>query len=565
MTQVIQDLLEQYFDCAFTTLNGITRLRELILALAMQGKLVAQDANDSSAEELLKVIDEEKQHLVVIKKIKKPKSLSPIQQSEQPYKLPEGWVWTRLGTIGNIFNGNSINADEKENNYVGANGLPYIATKDIGYGFDLIDYNNGIYIPESEKKFKIARKDAVLICAEGGSAGKKCGIAEQDIYFGNKLFANELFGGISPKFILYLYLSPVFKNSFNAAMTGIIGGVSIARFMELQIPLPSLNEQQRIVEKLDQLMARCDDLKELRDKREKNLIMLHSSAIKNLIDIKESTIWPLVQEYFGNFYTIKKNVTELRKAILNLAIMGRFSVKKVGDEPVSKLLDKLYSERNSLNLKELAIPNDLIKFTDIEIPKHWKWQCLGNLLVYGPKNGISPRSVDYETDVRSLTLSATTSGIFKGEHTKFIDIKIPEDSDLWLNDGDILVQRGNTLEYVGVPAIYKGKSGIFIYPDLMMKIRVSHYIDIDYIYYVMSSEPARQYLRSHASGTAGTMPKINQKNLNSLPIPVPPIEEQRRIANTVSRLLNLCDLLDQKIELAANKQHDLLDAVMAKI
>ena len=98
-----------------------------------------------------------------------------------------------------------------------------------------------------------------------------------------------------------------------------------------------------------------------------------------------------------------------------------------------------------------------------------------------------------------------------------------------------------------------------------MKIRVSNYIDTDYIYYAMSSEPARQYLRSHASGTSGTMPKINQKTLTSLPIPIPPIEEQHRIVTNISRLFALCDMLVQKIEAAEIKQRDLLNAVIAQV
>ena len=196
MTDATRNLLEQHFDTAFAAPDGVAKLRELILTLAMQGKLVEQDPNDLSASELLKEIEVDKKRQVKEGKIKKPKSLPAIDQSGVAYVLPRSWTWSRLGTIGNIFNGNSINAREKETKYAGANGLPYIATKDVGYGLDALDYKNGIYIPESEEKFKIAHQGAVLICAEGGSAGKKCGITEQDICFGNKLFANELFGGL---------------------------------------------------------------------------------------------------------------------------------------------------------------------------------------------------------------------------------------------------------------------------------------------------------------------------------------------------------------------------------
>ena len=320
MNKQAAQLLEQHFDTAFAAPDGIAKLRELILTLAMQGKLVEQDPNDPPASVLLKEIEAEKRHLVKAGKIKKPKSLPAIKQSDAFYVLPESWTWTRLGTIGNIFNGNSINAREKETKYAGANGLPYIATKDVGYGLDALDYKNGIYIPESAEKFKIAHQGAVLICAEGGSAGKKCGITEQDICFGNKLFANELFGGIPSKFILYLYLSPIFRESFNVAMTGIIGGVSITKILELPVPLPPLEEQHRIVARIDQLMARCDELERLRKEREEKRVAVHAAAVRQLLDAPNGSAWEFIQQHFGALYTVKENLTELRKAIIQLAI-----------------------------------------------------------------------------------------------------------------------------------------------------------------------------------------------------------------------------------------------------
>lgn len=265
-------LLEQHFDTAFSAPNGIKKLRELILTLAMQGKLVPQHRSDAPTSQFLKEIAAEKKRLTKEGKIKAPKPLPEISSSDAPYALPQGWQWVRLGSVGNIFNGNSINASEKEAKYAGAKGLPYIATKDVGYGFDPLDYENGICIPVGEDKFRLAHEGAVLICAEGGSAGKKCGLTDRDIFFGNKLFANELYGQIPSRFILYAYLSPVFRASFAAAMSGIIGGVSIAKFVEIPIPLPPLDEQHRIVAKIDQLMARCDALDNLRNERKKKAL-----------------------------------------------------------------------------------------------------------------------------------------------------------------------------------------------------------------------------------------------------------------------------------------------------
>jgi len=185
-------------------------------------------------------------------------------------------------------------------------------------------------------------------------------------------------------------------------------------------------------------------------------------------------------------------------------------------------------------------------------------------VVGGPTNGFSPKAVDYETQVRSLTLTATTSGVFRGENSKFIADDIPLGSDLWLRDGDILVQRGNTLEYVGVPAIYRGAPNCYIYPDLMMKLRISSELDTDYVYFTMSSVPSRDFLRMRASGTSGTMPKINQQALKNLPVPVPPLAEQKRIVSKIKTLMTLCDALEQQIDAATGKQTALLDAVTAQ-
>jgi len=569
MTDAPRDLLEQHFETAFAAPDGIPRLRELILKLAMQGKLVPQDPNDSPASELLRSIDAEKKRLVRQRKIKAPKTLPEVTASDEPYSLPHGWQWVRLGAIGNIFNGNSINASEKESKYAGVEGLPYIATKDVGYGFEPLDYDNGICIPPDEEKFRIAHQGAVLICAEGGSAGKKCGLTDRDICFGNKLFANELFGQIPSRFILYVYLSPVFRASFTAAMTGIIGGVSIAKFVEIPIPLPPLDEQHRIVAQIDRLMARCDALENLRNEREKKRLATHAAALSQLIDTtgnrSTNDAWAFITQHFGDLYSVKENITELRKAILQLAVRGRLTDQNDKDGSATDTLVKVASERRRLKIQESPNPIRDPKPLGYEIPGNWEWRCLGDLLVSGPTNGFSPRAVDYETPVRSLTLSATTSGIFKGEHAKFIADKISSDSDLWLRDGDILVQRGNTLEYVGVPAVYRGEPNCYIYPDLMMKLRVSSELDTDYLYFAMSSEPARNFLRERASGTSGTMPKINQKTLKSLPIPIPPIQEQHRIVVKINQLMKMCNALEEKIDAAANQQTALLSSLMVKM
>jgi hypothetical protein len=170
--------------------------------------------------------------------------------------------------------------------------------------------------------------------------------------------------------------------------------------------------------------------------------------------------------------------------------------------------------------------------------------------------------VEYQTGVRSLTLTATTSGWFRGEYCKFVPIDVPPESDLWLQDGDILVQRGNTLEYVGVSAVYRGERNTYIYPDLMMKLRISSQLDVSFVHLAMSATTSRDFLRARASGTSGSMPKINQATLTSLPIPVPPLLEQRRIVAKVDELMNLVDQLEAQLKASQAIAGELSEAVV---
>ena len=266
------------FDKIVKTKEDIKDIRNLILSLAIKGKLVEQNPNDEPASELLKRIKKEKQRLIDEKIIKKEKPLPPIEEDEKLIEIPSNWEWVRLGEIGNIFNGNSINEKIKKEKYEDIlQGLDYIATKDVEYPTGNINYNNGVKIPFEElNKFKIAHKNSILICSEGGSAGKKIGVTLKDICFGNKLYATEIYlKELNNKYVYYVYKTSYFYCNFKNNETGIIGGVSINKFKNIIIPIPPVEEQKRIVEKVENLMKICDLLESkliLNEKISENLL-----------------------------------------------------------------------------------------------------------------------------------------------------------------------------------------------------------------------------------------------------------------------------------------------------
>ena len=184
-----------------------------------------------------------------------------ILTNEQPYPLPDGWQWCRLGDIAKLFTGNSINERIKAEKYLGrTDGQIYIATKDIGFD-NQIDYATNIRIPAGDN-FKTAPANTPLLCIEGGSAGRKLGFTNQPVCFVNKLCA-FVASEMNQKLIYYFLQTQDFAEQFTAMKHGLIGGVSIKNLTEIKFPLPPLDEQQRIVSLLDELFADLDEAKTL--------------------------------------------------------------------------------------------------------------------------------------------------------------------------------------------------------------------------------------------------------------------------------------------------------------
>ena len=174
------------------------------------------------------------------------------------------WNEFKLNSLAEIYTGNSISETIKKSKYTNLlAGYNYIGTKNLNFDHSF-EYDNGVKIPYNEIGFKYADVNDILMCIEGGSAGKKIGILNEKVCFGNKLCkfsANEDI--INYKFLYYYLQSPIFLRNFNDNLSGIIGGVSINKIKQLTIKIPSLEEQNRIVSKLEELLPLCTDIETL--------------------------------------------------------------------------------------------------------------------------------------------------------------------------------------------------------------------------------------------------------------------------------------------------------------
>ncbi len=252
------------------------KLKKSILQEAVQGKLIStvvepvettaetgrQLLDRIIAERNAKLLAEWKEALKTNPKARNPAPVAAgkIDEDEIPFEIPKNWCWCRLGDICNLYTGNSINETEKKTKYTNLKeGRFYIGTKDVGFD-NVINYDNGIKIPFDNDKFRIANANTILMCIEGGSAGRKIAFTDKAVCFGNKLCCFDAYVKESIHFLYYFMQSALFTDLFKDNMNGIIGGVSVNTLKTMLIPLPPLAVQNAIVAKLEQVLLLVDAL-----------------------------------------------------------------------------------------------------------------------------------------------------------------------------------------------------------------------------------------------------------------------------------------------------------------
>ena len=544
-------------------LYGIQKLRELILGLALSGKLIFEKDTDIPTTNVLNDIEIEINKLTKKGLLGKRKILAPINEEEKSIKLPTNWVWTRLGNTGKIFHGDSINKDEKDTKYTNIKeGRPYIATKDVGYGREKINYKNGISIPYNISKFKVAHKDAVLICSEGGSAGKKIGITEFDIYFGNKLIANETFSAINPRFIFYVYQSQSFYKSFFKRMTGIIGGISMNEFLNIPIPIPPFKRQNEIVIKIDELMTLCDQLEQKHINSKEAHVKLVKVLLNTLTESKDAEEfkdnWQRIADHFDILFTTEDNVEELKKVIFQLAVMGKIVPHDPNDQPASGLLEKIKNEKKKKIKKNVKNKKNIVKVDKdqkpFNIPKSWEWVRLSDISGY-IQYGLNDSANHINKDTLLLRITDIQKDHVNWSNVPGCSTDTKELKNYLLCENDILVARtGGT---IGKSYLVKDLIKDSVFASYLIRIGQTNNINPKFKKIFFGSKLYWDQLYEYSKGTG--QPNVSGTSLKNLLFSLPPLEEQNRIVMKVEELIVLCDKLKTFIKLANIKQKQISD------
>lgn len=562
MSKHTAELLEKHFDTAFAAPDGIKKLRELILTLAMQGKLVPQDPNEQPASDLLQEIEAEKQRLVKEGQIKKLKPLPPVAEEEKPYALPQGWEWVRLRDICHDWGQRVPNSrftyidvsaiDNKsgriaEAQIIGASDAPSRARKIVHPG-DVVystvrPYLLNVAIIEREYEPEPIASTAFAVL--------------------------HSYNGVLNRFVFRYLRSPIFISYVERTQKGVAyPAINDGDFFSGLFPLPPSDEQHRIVAKIDELMARCDELEKLRTAQQGARLTVHAAAIKQLLNIAEPGQHQRAQtflvEHFGELYTVKENVAELRKAILQLAVMGKLVPQNPDDQPASELLKEIEADKQRL-VKESKIkkpkPLPPIKLEEVPyaLPQGWDWVRLGSVGSFERgKSKHRPRN-DKRLFEGGTYPFVQTGDVSRAKKTKdqiltcgnfYNDFGLQQ-SRLWEKKTLCITIAANIAEtgFLGMDACIPDSVVAFLSVDPALSKLVKVFIDV-----------AKDDLERFAPSTA--QKNINLEIINELVFPLPPSSELHRIVAKVDQLMNLCDSLDQQVDAVTSKQAELLNALI---
>jgi len=572
------EFLFENFDKLAEAPGGVKKLREMILQFAVQGKLVEQDPSDEPASVLLEKIKVEKEKLIAEGKIKRQKELEPIKESEIPFELPKEWDIARFIDITKV-----ITCGIASTPTYTEKGMPFLSAKNVK-PFRFLPKNHKFVSKELYKKITQNAKpeiNDILLTRVGAGIGEAA-IIDIDFAFAfyvSLTLIKPFHCHLDSKYLLLYLSSPtgIMNSISNIYGKGVSqGNLNVNQVRKFIVPLPPLAEQKRIVSKVDSLMVLCDDLeKQQQQKAEKkltlnkaSLLALNSSASKQ----EFSSHWKHITKNFDLLYSSQVNVKELKQTILQLAVQGKLVEQDSHDEPASVLLEKIKAEKERLiaegkikRQKELEpVRESEIPF---ELPKGWIWCRLGDITSLITK-GSSPKwqGVQY-TDENDGILFITSENVGSYKlllnKKKYVEKKFNE-----IEPRSILTKNDILMNIVGASI---GRVAIYNIEDLaninqaVCLIRLL-YQSSEYLRFMLNflnSEICISYMFDKQVDNARA--NLSMGNISKFIIPLPPLNEQKRIVEKVDYLMGLCDQLSNGLKDQEEVSERLLSAVVGGV
>ncbi len=563
------------------SLHGIKKLRELILELAVRGKLVPQEPNDEPASVLLERIAAEKAQLVEDKKIKKPKVLPEISEDEKPFELPQGWEWGNLNSLITLMDAGwspSCPPEASPNNDVWGV-LKTTAVQNMEYR----EYENKVLSESKEPRPQYEVKVGDILITRAGPknrVGVSCLVQETrpKLMISDKIIRFHLVEiGMSERFIsLCLNAGPTadFLESAKSGMAESQMNISQDRLKAAPIPLAPTREQQRIVAKVDELMGLCDAL----EAQTENSIAAHQTLVEVLLAAllkapeqtatpEQSTAqfqqnWQRLSEHFDTLFTTTASIDTLKQTILQLAVMGKLVPQNPNDEPAAKLLERIAAEKAQLiKDKKIKKQKPLPEITDeekpFELPNGWEWCKIQNITskVTDGDHKTPPR---IDSGYRLLSAKNVRDGHLDFENVDFIaefdylksrERCLPQAGDL------LIVSVGGT---IGRSSLVPEDSNFALVRSVAL-LKPLMFCS-EYLKYSMDSQLLQDSIHENKRG--GAQPCLYLSEISKFYFPMPPLEEQQRIVAKVDKLMALCGQLKARLTDAQTTKLLLTDAIV---
>lgn len=546
-------------------LYGIKKLRELILELAVRGKLVPQDPSDEPASVLLERIAAERVSLTKEKKIKKKKILPEVDEDERFFELPVGWEWLRLNDIGDW--GAGATPSRSNSSYYGGD-IPWFKSGELSEDYISVAEESVTQLALEKVSLRSNKPGDVLLAMYGATIGK-ASILSVAATTNQAVCACTPFSGISNVFLLTLLKAyrPIF---IDMGAGGAQPNISREKIIATVIALPPEEEQQRIVAKVDELMLLCDQLEQQTETSIDAHVTLVEVLLATLTDSADANElaqnWARVSEHFATLFTTEQSIEALKQTLLQLAVMGKLVPQDPDDEPAAVLLEKIAAEKEQLIKdkkikKEKPLPPIGDDEKPFELPVGWEWCRLGDLLPQF-QNGASSRGDKDGEPTIVLRLADIKNWRVSLKDTRTLPISKSSVERYLLEAGDTLVIRVNGSADIVGRFITCTQNYNAIYCDHFIRMRfLINSFAPEYLSILGSSTVVRDKIANLFISTAGQK-TVNQGHLSSILIPLAPIVEQSRIVTKINELMNICDQLQANLQQSQETQVQLTDALV---
>jgi type I restriction enzyme S subunit len=546
------DQLLKHFDRVADAPDAIPRLRRFILDLAVRGKLATPHSGDEHASQLIARLAEEKAALVNAGRFREPTSVVGIDRQALPFTPPDHWVWVRLIDIAKVSYGYAFASDKFNSE---KRGMPLIRIRDISRT-DTEAYFDGDF-----DRFYIVKAGDYMVGMDG-DFNIRCWKGPEALLNQRVMRINNWRRGADPEFVK-LPLQYILRHLHGSTSLTTVKHLSAKQVNGIEIPIPPLAEQHRIVAKVDELMALCDRLEAARTTREAARDRLSAASLARLNTPDPETFQAdarFALDALPALATRPDQIKQFRRAILNLAVRGKLLTQNPKDEPASALLERIALEkarrvREGTLREQKPLPPIGYEEVEFEIAQGWKFTRMAEVIKLW--NGFAFKSGDFQsTGVPVIRIGDLQDGEVKLSRAAYVSEAVAETvgSEVWVPPNALLIAMSGAT--TGKTAFNRTGTRLLLNQPVG-RIEV-FLMSVEFLRFFFETIIARNL--SISFGTA--IPNLSTQQINETVVPLPPLMEQHRIVAKVDKLMALCDRLEESLAGLEIHRSRLLNALL---